>query len=57
MDGYPKMKNGDWFLAMIPTASFEYKNFGANIMYVPSYQDRLYGAISVQLKFKVFSPK
>jgi hypothetical protein len=54
MDGYPKMVNGGWFFAFIPTASFEYKNVGANLMYVPSYKDRLYGAISLQLKFKMF---
>jgi hypothetical protein len=54
MDGYPKMVNGGWFFAFIPTASYEYKNVGANLMYVPSYQDRLYGAISLQLKLKVY---
>lgn len=54
MDGYPKMRNGGWFLAAIPTASIEHKNFGVNVMFIPSYQDRLYGAISVQLKFRVF---
>lgn len=54
MDGYPKMVNGGWFFAAIPTASIEHKNFGANLMFVPSYKDRLYGAISLQLKLKVF---
>jgi hypothetical protein len=54
IDGYPKMQNGGWFLAVIPTASIEYKNIGANLMFVPSYKDRLYGAISLQLKLKVF---
>jgi hypothetical protein len=54
MDGYPKMVNGGWFFAAIPTASIEYKNIGANLMFVPSYKDRLYGAISLQLKFKYF---
>ena len=57
MDGYPKMKNGGWFFAAIPTASFEYQNFGANVAFVPGYKDRLYGAISLQLKLKVFSSK
>jgi hypothetical protein len=54
MDGYPKMVDGGWFFAAIPTASIEYKNVGANLMFVPSYQDRLYGALSLQLKLKVF---
>ena len=54
MDGYPKMRNGGWFLAVIPTASVEYKNIGANMMFIPGYKDRLYGAISLQLKLKVY---
>jgi hypothetical protein len=54
IDGYPNMLNGGWFIAVIPAASIEYKNIGANLMFVPSYKDRLYGAISLQLKFRVF---
>lgn len=53
-DGYPKMRNGGWFLAAIPVASFEYKNVGANIAFVPTYQNRLHGAVSLQLKVKLF---
>jgi hypothetical protein len=54
VDGYPHMLNGGWFVAVIPTASIQYKSIGANVMFVPSYKDRLYGAISLQLKFRVF---
>lgn len=54
LDGYPKMQNGGWFLAAIPTASIEYRNVGANLMVIPSYQDKLYGSISLQLKLKIF---
>lgn len=54
IDGYPNMLNGGWFIAVIPTASIEYKNIGTNLMFVPSYKDRLYGAISLQLKLRVF---
>lgn len=54
MDGYPKMRNGGWFVAAIPTASIEYRNIGANIMFVPAYKGRLYGAISLQLKLKMY---
>lgn len=53
-NGYPKMRDGGWFLAAIPTASFEYQRVGVNVAVVPTYKDRLYGAISVQLKFKLF---
>lgn len=54
IDGYPNMLKGGWFLAAIPAASIEYKNFGANLLFMPSYKDRLYGAISLQLKLRVF---
>jgi hypothetical protein len=54
IDGYPNMLDGGWFLAIIPTVGIEYKNIGANLFLVPSYQNRLYGAISLQLKFRVF---
>gem|GEM_PF-177800 len=53
-NGYPKMRDGGWFLAAIPVASVEYKSFGLNIAIVPTYKDRLYGAISLQPKIKVF---
>lgn len=54
VDGYPKMLNGGWFPAAIPTASIEYKNLGVNLLIVPSYQNRLYGALSLQFKLRVF---
>jgi len=53
-DGYPKMRNGGWFLAAIPTATFEYQRVGINVAVVPTYKERLHGGISVQLKFKLF---
>jgi hypothetical protein len=53
-NGYPKMLNGGWFPAVIPVLSMEYQRVGMNIAIVPSYKDRLYGAISFQLKLKVW---
>ncbi|MBY0243799.1 MAG: hypothetical protein K2X55_31280 [Burkholderiaceae bacterium] len=52
-DGYPRAHNGGWFPAVIPTISYEYQRVGANIAVIPGYKDRLYGAISVQLKFRM----
>lgn len=51
-DGYPRMKNGGWFLAAIPVASIESGNVGLNFSLIPSYKDRLYGALSFQLKYR-----
>jgi hypothetical protein len=53
-NGYPKMHDGGWFLAAIPMFSYEEGRVGLNVAIVPSYKDRLHGAISFQLKFKVF---
>ena len=53
-DGYPKMREGGWFLAAIPTATWEYQRVGINVAVVPTYKERLHGGISVQLKFKLF---
>lgn len=52
-NGYPKMHDGGWFLAAIPMLSYEYGRVGLNVAIVPSYKDRLYGAISFQFKLKV----
>lgn len=51
-NGYPYMRDGGWFPALIPVATIEYKRFGVNFGLVPTYKDRLYGGLSVQLKFK-----
>jgi len=53
-NGYPKMRDGGWFLALIPAATFEYKRVGINIAVVPTYKNRLHGGISAQLKFKLW---
>jgi hypothetical protein len=38
----------------VPTLTYEYRRVGMNIGIVPSYKDRLYGGVSVQLKLKLF---
>ena len=54
LNGYPKMRAGGWFPAAIPTLTYEYQRVGVNVGIIPSYKDRLYGGISVQLKLKLF---
>ena len=53
-DGYPNMRDGGLFPAAIPTLTYEYKRVGVNVGIIPSYKDRLYGGISLQLKLKLF---
>jgi hypothetical protein len=53
-DGYPFMRNGAWFPALLPMASVAYDRLGANLTVVPNYKNRLHGAIVLQLLFKVW---
>ena len=51
-DGYQMTHDGGWFAALIPTAAIEGKHWGLNIAIIPSIRNRLYGAISFQLKYR-----
>ena len=51
-NGYTKAFNGGWFPAVIPTASFEGQHWGLSVALVPPLKDRLYGALSFQVKFR-----
>lgn len=53
-NGYPRMRDGGWFPAVVPTVTYEYERVGVNVGIIPSYKDRLYGGISVQLKVRLF---
>lgn len=52
-NGYPRVRDGRWFPALIPTLTLEYQRVGVNIGVIPTIGDRLYGGVSVQLKFKL----
>jgi hypothetical protein len=54
-NGYPRVRDGRWFPALIPTVTLEYKRVGINIGIIPTIGDRLYGGVSVQLKLKLFN--
>lgn len=53
-NGYPRVRDGGWFPALIPTMTLEYKRVGINIGVIPTIGDRLYGGVLVQLKLKIF---
>jgi len=38
----------------VRVGAYDYKRVGVNIGIIPTYKDRLYGGISLQLKLKVF---
>ncbi len=51
-DGYPNYRNGNWFPTLIPTAAIEGKHWGLNVAVIPEIKNRLYGAITLQLKYR-----
>ena len=51
-NGYPYAFSGGWFAAIIPTASLEDQHWGLNVALLPPFKDRLYGAVSFQLKYR-----
>jgi hypothetical protein len=53
-NGYPDTNNRGWFAAALPAATWEGKWLGANIFVIPTIGDRVHGAISLQLKLKIF---
>ena len=52
-NGYPNAFGGGWFAAALPVVTLEGERFGLNIALVPPLKDRLYGAVSFQLKLRV----
>ncbi len=52
-NGYPNAFGGGWFVAALPVVTLEDERFGLNIALVPPLKDRLYGAVSFQLKLRV----
>lgn len=52
-DGYPNMRDGGWFAAVIPTVAIEGRRLGLNVMYTPKIGDKVNSALSFQVKFNV----
>ncbi|MBC7803862.1 MAG: hypothetical protein H7Y16_08315 [Candidatus Parcubacteria bacterium] len=53
-DGYPRYRDGGWFIAPLPIVAVEGKRFGANIAVIPTLGNRLNGAVAVQFKLRVW---
>ena len=54
LDGYPGMKNGGWFVSILPVVSVQWKRIGFNFTAVPTIKDRLYGAVVIQFKLRIW---
>lgn len=53
-DGYPNYRDGGWFIVPLPVLSIEGKRLGANISLIPTVANRFDGALSIQLKLRVW---
>lgn len=53
-NGYPTTNNGGWFAAALPALTWEGDWVGANLFVIPTIGDRVHGAISLQLKLKIW---
>jgi hypothetical protein len=53
LDGYP-YHNGGWFAALFPLLAVEGKRIGANFSIVPTIQDKVNGAVVLQIKLRVW---
>jgi hypothetical protein len=52
-NGYPKMRDGGWFPAVVPTMAIEGRRLGLNISYTPKIGDKVNSALSFQVKFNI----
>jgi hypothetical protein len=53
-DGYQSVNNGGWFVAPMPLLSVEGRRLGANFSVVPTIDDKVHGAVVLQLKLRVW---
>ena len=53
-NGYQATNNGGWFPAVLPAITIEEGRFGVNVFFIPTVGDKVHGAISFQLKVKLY---
>jgi hypothetical protein len=54
LDGYPRVRDGGWYGALLPIVSLESGRVGLNLTAVPTIEGRVHGAIAVQIKIRVW---
>lgn len=52
IDGYPQMLNGEAFPFLAPVATREWQQWGVGVSLLPDLENRLHGALTVQVKYK-----
>lgn len=54
LDGYPRNKDGDWCPVLLPLLAVQGERLGVNLTVIPTIEDRVYGAIALQFKLRVW---
>ena len=54
LNGYPNYRNGNWYVAAMPALAIEGERVGVNLILIPTIKDRVQGAISIQVKLRVW---
>jgi hypothetical protein len=54
LDGYPRNKDGDWFLVALPLLAVQGDRLGVNLTVIPTIENRVYGAIALQFRLRVW---
>ncbi|WP_155845412.1 hypothetical protein [Chitinilyticum aquatile] len=54
MDGYPRMSDGDWFLAALPLLSWRGDHLAVNVTGTPKIRDKIDAMIAIQLMWRVW---
>ncbi len=54
LDGYPRMRDGGWFVTALPVLAVEGERLGLNLSIIPTIRDQVSGAVALQLKLRVW---
>lgn len=54
VDGYPNYHDGGWFVALLPVLSIEGERVGVSFALIPTFRDRVDGALGLQLRLRVW---
>ena len=54
LDGYPRNKDGDWFVVALPLLALQGDRLGINLTVIPTIENRVYGSIALQFRLRVW---
>jgi hypothetical protein len=54
IDGYPKYRDGGWYVAPLPVLSIEGERLGLNVSPIPTLKNRVNSALAFQVRLRVW---